>query len=119
MKVTAQFNALETTQNLFIYNLIGVCLLCKSPNSQVSFPMVIFKPTPFLVPSYGLSLTPFIHYLCISLSLFRLFPLYFYLLPFHINSILILTSSTIEKSYLNKDGASLGACSQELDLEHI
>jgi hypothetical protein len=27
-KVTAQFNNLETTQNIFISNLIGVCLFC-------------------------------------------------------------------------------------------
>ncbi len=51
-QVTTQFNNLETTQNLFISDLIDIC----SVNHKIL--RCYFQPMLFLVLSYALSLTP-------------------------------------------------------------
>jgi hypothetical protein len=96
----------------FCPNLINICLFCLYPNSQVSSPVVTSNPLSFL-SSHMLCLLSLYSALSVSLSLSSAYsPFYFYLLPFHINSLMIFTSGIIEYGYLNKHSISPTDCSQ-------
>ncbi len=91
-KVTAQFSNFENTQNLYIANLIYVSFFLLIPKFSGVLSNSDFLTALFLVLSYA----PFL-ILSVYLSLPPTYaPLYFYLLPFQINTLMIFISSIIE-----------------------
>jgi hypothetical protein len=93
----AQFNNLETTQKTIYIHFDWRCFVLLIAKFSGVISNSHFQPTPFLVLSYVPSLTLFICPLCLYFSFsYAYSPLYFYMLPFHINSLLIFTSGIIE-----------------------
>ncbi len=86
MKVTAQFSDFKTAQNLVIPNLIDICFSSLFQNLRCPFqlPFPTHAVFDLLLRSFSCSCNPLFLSLSSAYS-----PLYFYLLPFHINSLMI------------------------------